>query len=325
MIQWCAQIRERAPEQGQTQNWGANAEHPTDRRFRLDVRKRFFTRGWLGMDRAPQGSGHGCKLLDLKKHLDNALRYRGWILRGDRSCTPYGSLSTWDILWFCDGFPVASQDCCSTGASLIPVGPPLCNNHVGSIVRPPVMYSLGLVLSRSGKELFWWQSAVLALTTAKKEHKNLDAYDKDKALSQRNITILFSMRYVQSSRCFKDGSISHKAGSKLPACGHDTRLTKANSVPRCLSSMQNSTLGSCRRWHRCCIWFNWSYAVSSTRLRDKELTHSNPTAAVLDPTVLFMASPHYPEGGRFQTSGLWSVSKTNPSPPGEAKQDASRF
>lgn len=125
------------------------------------------------------------------------------------------------------------------------------------------------------------------------------------------------MRYVQSSCCFKDGSISHKAGSKLPACGHDTRLTKANGVPRCLSSMQNSTLGSCRRWHRCCIWFNWSYAVSSTRLRDKELTHSNPTAAVLDPTVLFMASPHYLEGGRFQTSWLWSVSKTDPSPPGK--------
>jgi len=45
-------------------------------RVRLGARKRFLTRGWSGMEQAPQGSGHGLKLMELKKHLDNALRRR---------------------------------------------------------------------------------------------------------------------------------------------------------------------------------------------------------------------------------------------------------
>jgi len=30
----------------------------------------------VGMEQAPQGSDHSCKLLEFKKSLDNALRYR---------------------------------------------------------------------------------------------------------------------------------------------------------------------------------------------------------------------------------------------------------
>lgn len=42
------------------------------------------------MEQASQGSRHSCELLELKKHLDSALRHRGWVrvvLSGARSWT----------------------------------------------------------------------------------------------------------------------------------------------------------------------------------------------------------------------------------------------
>ena len=36
----------------------------------------------VGMEQSPQCSGHSSKVLEIKKHLDNALRYRVWILGG---------------------------------------------------------------------------------------------------------------------------------------------------------------------------------------------------------------------------------------------------
>jgi len=43
------------------------------KRFRLDIRKRFFTRGWSGPAQAAQGSGQSPKLLVFEEHLDSAL------------------------------------------------------------------------------------------------------------------------------------------------------------------------------------------------------------------------------------------------------------
>ena len=36
----------------------------------------------LALEQAPQGSGHDSELLEFKEQLDNALRYRVWILSG---------------------------------------------------------------------------------------------------------------------------------------------------------------------------------------------------------------------------------------------------
>ena len=62
--------------------------------------------GWA-LEQAPQGSGHGPKLLEFKKHSDNALRNMDWIMGGG-GCVKPGvglgdccrSLSLRDILWF---------------------------------------------------------------------------------------------------------------------------------------------------------------------------------------------------------------------------------
>jgi len=43
---------------------------------RLNIRKRFFAREWSGTEQAPQSSGQGPKLMEFKKHLNNALRHR---------------------------------------------------------------------------------------------------------------------------------------------------------------------------------------------------------------------------------------------------------
>ena len=48
----------------------------------LCVRDRVCSREWSGTEQAPQGSDHGTKLLELKEHLDSALRCRVWILGG---------------------------------------------------------------------------------------------------------------------------------------------------------------------------------------------------------------------------------------------------
>ena len=49
-------------------------------RVRVGVRKRFFSAGALGMEQAPQGSGHSPKLLEFKEYLDNALRHRVFVV-----------------------------------------------------------------------------------------------------------------------------------------------------------------------------------------------------------------------------------------------------
>jgi len=49
---------------------------------RLNIRKRFFAREWSGTEQAPQSSGQGPKLMEFKKHLNNALRHRVWTLGG---------------------------------------------------------------------------------------------------------------------------------------------------------------------------------------------------------------------------------------------------
>lgn len=55
------------------------------------------------MEQAPQGIGHSSKLLEFKKHLDNALRHTVWFLGGpeqSQKLDACGSLPTWDIPWF---------------------------------------------------------------------------------------------------------------------------------------------------------------------------------------------------------------------------------
>lgn len=49
----------------------------------------------MGMEQAPQGSGHSLELVELKEHLDTALRHRIWVLD-----VLYGARS-----WTCYSFP----------------------------------------------------------------------------------------------------------------------------------------------------------------------------------------------------------------------------
>jgi len=43
-------------------------------RVKLHVRKSLFTRKFWALKQAPQGTGHGPKLMDFNEHLDNTLR-----------------------------------------------------------------------------------------------------------------------------------------------------------------------------------------------------------------------------------------------------------
>lgn len=49
-------------------------------RFGLDIRKRFFPRGWLGPEQAPQVMVTVPRLTEPKKHLENTLRHRVGLL-----------------------------------------------------------------------------------------------------------------------------------------------------------------------------------------------------------------------------------------------------
>ncbi|NWT59195.1 MID49 protein, partial [Erythrocercus mccallii] len=67
-------------------------------RFRLDMRKRFFPRGWWGTDQAPKGMVTDPRLPELQEHLENALGDRVGLLgclgraRNPRGCSaPLGA------------------------------------------------------------------------------------------------------------------------------------------------------------------------------------------------------------------------------------------
>ena len=51
------------------------------RRVRLRVRERFFTRGWSGLEQAAQGSGDGTELLEFKDHFGLSNPYGSLPLR----------------------------------------------------------------------------------------------------------------------------------------------------------------------------------------------------------------------------------------------------
>ena len=83
---------------------GTNHLELCQRRVRLGIRKRIFTKGWSGLEQAPQSSGHGTGPVGIHEVFGQCSQTYGLIFGccfvepGVGLSDPYGSLPTRDAL-----------------------------------------------------------------------------------------------------------------------------------------------------------------------------------------------------------------------------------
>lgn len=89
--------------------------------------------GSQALDWAPQGSAHGPKLTELKKHLNNSLRYRAWILDGpvwSQGLDLMTLMGPYQLVIFCDSMRLLHWQTRGSADSWFFFFPSFCSSYL---------------------------------------------------------------------------------------------------------------------------------------------------------------------------------------------------